>query len=269
MKTEPLYENYHTHTYRCKHATGDAVDYAEAAVKKGLKVLGFSDHTPFPDNRWNDVRMDFDQLDEYDKAITNLKKEKTDIIILKGMECDWVNKFKNFYIEEYKEKRNFDYIIGSIHWFPVKGEWVFAYSDEAFTHVKEYTKHMINMIETGMFDFIAHPDLFALFTAQWNTETDIMTKEICCAAESYNIPLEINGYGFRKGKIKTEDGLRFAYPHERFWEIASDYNIKVLGNSDAHRPEDVDASLDLCMNISEKYSLEDADMSYLRKKSDS
>ena len=28
-----LQRNYHTHTYRCKHATGDVIDYAKAAIE--------------------------------------------------------------------------------------------------------------------------------------------------------------------------------------------------------------------------------------------
>ena len=39
-------ENYHTHTYRCGHAVGTERDYVEAALKAGIRTLGFSDHTP-------------------------------------------------------------------------------------------------------------------------------------------------------------------------------------------------------------------------------
>ena len=40
--------NYHTHTTRCNHASGTEKEYVEAAIETGLKVLGFSDHTPYP-----------------------------------------------------------------------------------------------------------------------------------------------------------------------------------------------------------------------------
>ena len=47
-----LTANYHTHTYRCGHA-GDYPDeaYVQAAVQAGYKVLGMSDHTPWPFKR--------------------------------------------------------------------------------------------------------------------------------------------------------------------------------------------------------------------------
>lgn len=40
--------NYHTHTWRCGHAFGDEREYVENAIVGGLKILGFSDHTPMP-----------------------------------------------------------------------------------------------------------------------------------------------------------------------------------------------------------------------------
>ena len=39
--------NYHTHTYRCHHADGTERDYVEAAIQRGFKALGFSDHSPY------------------------------------------------------------------------------------------------------------------------------------------------------------------------------------------------------------------------------
>ena len=39
--------NYHTHTTRCMHAIGQDEEYVQAAIKAGIKKLGFSDHTPW------------------------------------------------------------------------------------------------------------------------------------------------------------------------------------------------------------------------------
>ena len=61
--------NYHSHTFRCKHATGDAVDYVSVAMNGGAKVYGISDHAPIPDGRFPEVRMSLDELDSYEKAV--------------------------------------------------------------------------------------------------------------------------------------------------------------------------------------------------------
>ena len=60
--------NYHSHTYRCKHATGEVVEFVKAASKAGLKIFGVTDHVPFPDDRWLDVRMPYEDLDDYVEA---------------------------------------------------------------------------------------------------------------------------------------------------------------------------------------------------------
>lgn len=61
--------NYHTHTYRCRHAKGDVADYVAAAAAGGLAELGFSDHCPYPDGRWQANRMDMADLPGYVAAI--------------------------------------------------------------------------------------------------------------------------------------------------------------------------------------------------------
>ncbi len=47
MENKILTTNFHTHTTRCNHAVGEDRQYVEAAIKGGLKVLGFSDHSPY------------------------------------------------------------------------------------------------------------------------------------------------------------------------------------------------------------------------------
>lgn len=33
--------NYHTHTWRCRHADGTEREYVERTIEGGLKILGF------------------------------------------------------------------------------------------------------------------------------------------------------------------------------------------------------------------------------------
>ena len=40
--------NYHTHTFRCKHAVGDDEAYVLAAIGAGFDRIGFADHCPWP-----------------------------------------------------------------------------------------------------------------------------------------------------------------------------------------------------------------------------
>ena len=45
-----MFANYHTHTTRCNHAAGTDREYVEYAIRSGIKILGFADHTPLPDS---------------------------------------------------------------------------------------------------------------------------------------------------------------------------------------------------------------------------
>ena len=73
--------NYHTHTPRCRHASGTERDYVENALKGGLETLGFSDHTPYdfsPSGYRSGIRMDVEELGGY-VAIT------VDSIVISGI----------------------------------------------------------------------------------------------------------------------------------------------------------------------------------------
>ena len=66
--------NYHTHTVRCHHAVGDEREYIENAIDAGMKILGFSDHTPqyFKSGYVSGMRMTPDEAPEYVSCIKNL-----------------------------------------------------------------------------------------------------------------------------------------------------------------------------------------------------
>ena len=53
--------NYHTHTKRCGHASGEDREYVESAIEAGLEVLGFADHCRFvyPDGYVSGIRLTF------------------------------------------------------------------------------------------------------------------------------------------------------------------------------------------------------------------
>ena len=234
-------KNYHTHTSRCHHASGNVLDYTIAAIEKGFTELGFSDHCPNPDNRWLEVRMHMNELSEYVDEIDRAAEKYKQIRILKGAECEYVKEYLNFYRDELLGRYNFDYLIGGAHYFPISGEWISCHhADHSKKNLIAYTDYIISSINSKIFKFIAHPDLFANFYHKWDIEAISCSKAILEAAVDANAILEINGLGYRKPKIETPGGFRKPYPIEEFWELASNYIKSIVINSDAHRPEDLD-----------------------------
>ena len=129
--------NYHSHTYRCKHAFGEVVDFVKSALNAGLKVFGVTDHLPFPDDRWLDVRMTYKELDDYVEAVNVAKSLFSQVNVLLGMECEYVEEYKNYLEDELLGKHQFKYLIGAAHYTPYKGEWLNSFSDlGSLSHLK-------------------------------------------------------------------------------------------------------------------------------------
>ena len=81
----PLIANYHTHTFRCGHASqAPEREYVEKAIADGIKILGFSDHTPYPGTAnfpgRPGIRMDLSELDGYCETVLALRDEYRDEI---------------------------------------------------------------------------------------------------------------------------------------------------------------------------------------------
>lgn len=102
--------NYHTHNYRCNHATGTVNDYVLAAINADFDEIGISDHLPHPGmDIATSSRMSYDDLDNYFNDINKaIKLYGNKISIKKSIECEY---FKN-YTWLYEELReNFKVIL--------------------------------------------------------------------------------------------------------------------------------------------------------------
>jgi histidinol-phosphatase (PHP family) len=255
--------NYHTHTYRCRHASGDVADYVAAAREAGLGELGFSDHCPFYDNRWPENRMPMRELQDYLDAMDAAKAASEAALaagsatprILKGLECEWGPDEESFIREELFERCSLDYLVGGIHCYLSGGVWRDSYTISTPAELAGFAETSCGAMESGLFAFLAHPDVYCYNWLRWDENAIACAKDILSTAERTGTPLEINGYGFRKHRIHTPEGLRRPYPHEGFWRLAADYKVTCIVNSDAHRPVDTAANLEEGSAIAEKFGL--------------
>lgn len=233
--------NLHTHTARCKHATGEVADYVAAAQKAGLTLLGMSDHCPLPDGRWIESRMFLHELPSYLGDIREAKHANKRIEIWAGLECEGNADYFSFYRDVFLGEHQMDYLVAGLHNFESGGSMRGFYDDSTLTakELFDYAKQTIRAIESGIFSFIVHPDLFAKKYLPFDEEARAVAHDIASAAAQFHVPLEINGYGMRKDKVGGPRGLRWPYPVYEFWETAAAHDIRVVVNSDAHRPEDI------------------------------
>ena len=233
--------NFHTHTYLCGHAEGRPLDYALQAKIEGCKALGFSDHCPFPKDfpdPWENVRMKIEQVPLYLSQIEEAKKS-VEFPIYTGFECEWDPAYQSWYKNELRGKYGAQYLVLGQHWVLKDGlhPGTQIITDDHTLNL--YCNQVISGMQTGLFDFLAHPDIFMWSMNEWTKNTESVSRSIIEAAIDLNMPIEVNGYGLAKNTQNTSHGIRQIYPYAEFWELAASTNVKIICNSDAHFPSDV------------------------------
>ncbi|MDY4545087.1 MAG: histidinol-phosphatase [Bacilli bacterium] len=248
--------NYHTHTYRCHHAGGTEEDYIIEAIEKNLKVLGFSDHGPFYDNRYG-LRMDYCDLKEHIDLLKHLRekyKEKINIKI--GLEIEYDPREDDFYKKLYEEY-NLDYLILGQHFFMSRnGEMKNIYEIKDTLDFIDYANSVVSAMDSGFFKIIAHPDIFFVNDFLWDENCEKACDIIINAALERDFLLEFNANGLRRGISGFKDGKRYPYPHPKFFEKLSKTNVGVVINSDCHDPKQLwDNYMDLAHKMCENLKL--------------
>ena len=224
-----MQHNYHTHTWRCRHASGTEREYIENAIARGLRTLGFSDHTPwvFDGEYYSGCRMRPELIDDYVTTLTDLKAEyKNDIAIKIGFETEYYPAYFDRLLELYRPYP-IDYIILGQHW--CGNEQGFPNNmggTESEIHLALYTMQCLAGLHTGKFTYMAHPDAIR-FTGDDETYRKYMLP-FCREVKKLGIPLEFNLYGFWESR---------AYPSERFFKIAAEVGNDVILGIDAHAPD--------------------------------
>ena len=245
MLYNPSQVNLHTHSFYCRHGKGTISEYVDQARADGLKLLGFSEHCPLPDRDYQKGnRMDFEELPAYE-ADVRAHMGDPDLKVLLGAECDWLPDEESFYRDDLLGRRGYDYLICSVHHMvdPSDGKEKFLQylTRMPVGHIIEYVDLYTAALESGMFLFGCHPDLFLAAHRKWDAEAKAASRDIIQCALETDTPLEINDNGLRKKPVQTDDGPRQPYPVREFWEMARDMGVQIVTNSDAHRPVDLSA----------------------------
>ena len=243
-------ENYHTHTARCRHAAGTEEEYVLRAIAGGLKILGFSDHTPFlfPDGYYTHIRMYPDELDNYVSTVLALKKKYAEQIdIHLGLEVEYYPDRMDGLLKLIAPY-DIEYFILGQHWCGNEQNEVYnGRPTDDSAKLERYCSQCIEAMETGRFTYLAHPDLL-YFTGD-PVYYRQQAERLCRGALDFDMPLEINLAG-----LLTERH----YPREEFWEIAGKTGCNVVIGSDAHAPENIvmPAMEAKAMALVEKYDLQ-------------
>jgi len=241
--------NYHTHHYRCGHAKGEIEDYVLEAIKHGYTELGISCHVPYKDfpEVGTSQRMNFEDLPLYLNEIDHLQKKYPEIKILKSLECEYFPSIHE-YIKELAAQT--DYLILAGHFIENDGVYKDAFSFTKPEQLTRYAEQLEVAMSTGLFKFLAHPDLFMILYPEWDAVCEETTHKIAQAANKYDVMLEVNANGLRR---KNQP-----YPSQEFWSIIATHypQTKVIVNADCHEPDFLnDAYMQRARDIAEDLNL--------------
>lgn len=248
-----LKANYHTHTFRCNHASGTEREYIERAIEAGMEVLGFSDHVPYPGMKghYSTYRMKPEQTQDYVETLKTLREEyKGKIEILIGYEAEY---YPDIFPDmcDFLEQFGYDYLILGQHFVGDSGETFYSGNPHTEESVLEnYVNQVLEGMKTGKYLYMAHPDVI-----RFEGEEKVYRKHmgrLCKEMKEMGLPVEINMLGI--------DDSRY-YPKELFFEIVGEVGTKVVVGCDAHQPRQIgdQENLRRAHEIIDKFSLDFTD----------
>lgn len=233
--------NYHTHTIRCKHAENTDEEYVQAAIRAGYQVFGFADHSPWPYKNGfvSNIRMDVEQLDEYLDSIGRLKVKYTDQITLYvGLECEYFPDYLDWLRKVLKEKP-IDYVLLGSHSDLTDDGGMYFGTASTPEHIRLYTRRTVDGMRTGLFSYLAHPDLVMRGYPKFDDACEEMAYTLCQTAKEMNMPLEYNLMGNEYKRRTDLPWKGVGYPDEHFWKIAAEMKCTAIIGLDSHRASHV------------------------------
>jgi histidinol-phosphatase (PHP family) len=233
--------------------------YREVASERGIAELGVSEHVyrfrqalevwqhPF----WAQYAKD--DLDEYCAFV----REETDLRL--GIEADFVPGGEDR-MANLLEARDFDYVIGSVHFLREGAVDMDEYSvwnsgptrpRSAEEVWRRYFQTIGESARSGLFDVVAHPDLVKYWGDGARRPQGDLRRYYELAidgiAES-GVAVEVSTAGLRKPAGEL-------YPAPAFLQMALDAGARVALSSDAHRPQDVGAGYEQALAVLEQFGV--------------
>jgi histidinol-phosphatase (PHP family) len=234
-------------------SSANAERYREVASERGIAELGVSEHVyrfrqalevwrhPF----W--MQYAKDDLDEYCAFV----REETDLRL--GIEADFVPGGEDR-MANLLEARDFDYVIGSVHFLREGAVDMDDYSvwDSGPTRPRSaeevwrrYFQTIGESARSGLFDVVAHPDLVKYWGDGARTPDGDLRRYYELAIDGIaeaGVAVEVSTAGLRKPAGEL-------YPAPAFLQMALDAGARVALSSDAHRPQDVGADYEQALAV--------------------
>lgn len=224
--------NYHTHTYRCGHATGTEEEMILAAIEAGFETIGISDHLCYEDWPAPNQRMAMDELPIYLETCYRLKeKYKDQIQVRVGFEIEYFDDCLDYLKRIQKQC---DYLIIGQH-SPFRGH--FDYNDAPYFEdewIEKMADQICAAVENGLVRYICHPDYYLLGGCDLSEGHKKALRRIAKCAKKHGAVVEVNVKGTGKGRQMYEGMECWRYPNYHIFEIFAEEECTVCFGYDAH-----------------------------------
>lgn len=236
----------HTHTRYSKHAVGSVDDLVRAAVINGIKILTITDHAPFFVDETN--RLLESELQAYFEDIKRAKAKYAGAIkILTGLELDYMPGAYD-YLARILDRRDLDFLIGSIHYIPVQRGHVKVWDLPRLNDpevLASYFKVLEELLACGLFDAVGHPDAL-LRTVPDNVFCERL-KPLVPLFVQHQVAYELNASGLRKATFDLASRKEiygvWSYPSRSALSQLIAEGVHFTIGSDAHDPADAGAGI--------------------------
>lgn len=243
--------DYHTHTYRCGHGSGDVDEYVEAGIAAGLAEIGCSEHIPL---YWlpaavrrgmADFAMDESELDAYVAAVRRAQERYAGQITVRlGLEADIIPGHEAE-LQALLDRYPWDYVIGSCHFI---GDWAMDYAPQVHRYgewdlaalYRHYFDILCTAAASGRFDFLGHIDLVKKFGHRYPGDPRPLYDAVAKRLAATGVAVEVSTAGLHKP-------VQELYPHADLLAALSAAGVPITFSSDAHNPSEVGRDFDAAL----------------------
>lgn len=230
--------SFHNHTYRCMHADAELTEerVVREHAERGFTHVAVTDHCPWKEfgksAPWRS-RMLIEEKADYLEAIRQAKEKYAGkISVYSGFEVEYLPSLMDEIMEM---RREVDLMVLGQHFFydPESQDIGHVYDrSRSKNAMRNYAACVEAALKEGWPDIIAHPDIIMLQKDSWTPDAEEAAHRIFAAAAKAGIPVEINLC--RIWHMIRENLSRVEYPWREFWQVAAQYDVKVLYGIDCH-----------------------------------
>ena len=245
--------DYHMHFEYGDYNFDWVEKFFDAAKLRGLDEIGITEHShTFPEFEslyYEDLILDNSEVGAFQKVWLKTNKFKHTLkdyfdfmaelkknhAVKIGIEvCNFQNQSA---VKKILDGRDFDYIIGSVHFLngwgydasKIKDEWTRHDLREIY---ESYTLEVEKLADSKIYDVIGHPFNIRLFKNFPDFDVTPYLERVASAMKKNNLAVDVNTgtkYRYPVGEIS---------PYADFMKVAAAYELPIIISSDAHQPED-------------------------------